>query len=64
MSAATNTAVAASDANASRVSWRWLRSLRTRLVLAVSLVVTIVIGLQSYLQIRIFDTINGALAQA
>jgi signal transduction histidine kinase len=55
MPATTDTAVAPSDANASRASWRWLRSLRTRLVLAISLVVTIVIGLQSYLQIRIFE---------
>jgi signal transduction histidine kinase len=55
MPASTDTFAAAPDANASRASWRWLRSLRTRLVLAVSLVVTIVIGLQSYLQIRIFE---------
>jgi len=55
MPATTDSAVPASDAKASGVSWRLLRSLRTRLVLAVSLVVTIVIGLQSYLQIRIFE---------
>ncbi len=47
---------AAPPSGAGRGRRRWSPSLRTRLVVAASIVVTGVIGLQSYLEIRLFET--------